>query len=152
MSAVAAGRRGAPAARVASGLVCSVLALCLLAGCTSVRSNLGTTDSSCYLGLPSATRAEGSSGRLTGVHRYSLKTLRQKAPQLLAALPSGYRSSQQVCVFAFSGSFTRSSVTKPLGAATGPVAIVVATSPSNQLIGTVIVPHVPLHFGHPHLG
>jgi hypothetical protein len=94
----------------------------------------------------------GASSRLTGVHQYSLEGLRHKAPRLYANLPSEHPSTQRVCVFGFAGSFTKSSVEKPLGAASGPVAIVVSKVPSNQLVGTVIVSHVPLHFGHPHLG
>jgi hypothetical protein len=135
-----------------TGLGSCLLAASLLAGCTSVRSNLGTSDSSCYLALPSATKAVGPHNRFVGVHLYTLASLGKRAPELFHALPSEPASSQRICAIAFVGTFTKMSVSKPLGLASGSVAVVVLKAPSNQLLGTIIFNETPLRFGHSHTG
>jgi len=135
---------------VATGAGCLLLAACLVGGCASARSNLGTSDSACYLALPSATQAVGPHSRFIGVHLFTLASLRKRAPRLFDALPAQPASSQRVCALAFVGTFTKASVTKPLGLASGSVAVVVSETPSNQLLGTVIFDETPLRFGHSH--
>lgn len=127
-----------------------VLAVSLLGGCTSARINLGTSDNSCYLALPAATKAVPPHSRFIGVHLFTLASLKKKAPHLFDALPSEPASSQRVCALGFVGSFTRTSVTKPFGLASGSVAVVVSKTPSNQLLGTVIFNQTPIRFGHSH--
>jgi hypothetical protein len=136
--------------------ISSVLAGCLLlagvlAGCTSARSNLGTTDDSCYLALPAATHAVGAHARFLGVHLFTMSALHQHAPHLYNALATSHASSERVCVVAFEGHFTTSSVAHPRGRTSGRLAVVVARTPSNQLLGTVIFSHAPLRFGHSHI-
>jgi hypothetical protein len=138
--------------RVARGLAGCLLLAMAMAGCTSGRSTLGTSDDSCYLALPTATSAVRSHGRLVGVHLFTLKTLRQRTPGLLKDLDTTYHASQRVCVIAFSGDFRKSSVTRGRGQASGRVAVVVSTTPGNHLLGTAILGRTPLHFGHPHVG
>ena len=133
-------------------LVAGVLAVCLLAGCTSARNSLGTSDSSCYLALPSATRAVGSHSKFVGVHNFTLSSLRQKDPKLFDTLVGVRATSQRVCIIEFAGSFTQASVNKPLGRPSGRLAVVVLEAPSNHLVGTVIFHHPPLAFAHPHAG
>ncbi len=137
--------------RLASGLVACLLLSGVLAGC-SARSSLGTHDSSCYLALPTATDAVHAHGRLLGVHLFNLAALRQQAPHLMTVLASTHAGSQPVCVFAFTGKFDEDSVSHPLGRSAGRLAVVVLTTPSNQLLGTVIFRHAPLRFGHTHFG
>jgi hypothetical protein len=124
----------------------------LAAGCTSARSNLGTSDSSCYLALPAAAKAVGPHTRLLGVRLFTLADLRHQAPRLSRQLSSTDSSGQRVCVLAFSGQFTSTSVSQPRGRATGHVAVAVLTSPSNKLLGTVIFERIPLRFSHSHIG
>jgi hypothetical protein len=131
-------------------LAACLLAAGLLAGCTSARSNLGTSDSACFLALPPATKAVGGHSKFIGVHLYTLASLRKNAPHLYDALPSQPASSQRICAIAFMGTFTTTSVSHPLGLASGPVAVVVLKTPSNQLLGTVIFDHAPVRFGHSH--
>ncbi len=130
---------------------CALLAA-LLFGCTAARSNLGTSDSACYLALPAATKAVGSHGRLLGVRLMSLKALSQKSPHLFKSSLDEHPSRQRVCVIAFVGKFTSISVSKPLGRPSGRLAVVALEAPSNQLLGTAILDHPPLQFGHSHLG
>jgi hypothetical protein len=135
----------------------TVLASCILfavvlTGCTAARSNLGTSDSSCYLALPTATKAVEGHGRLLGVHLLDLKTLRHRTPRFFETLATGNDGSQKVCVVEFEGHFDQSTVSKPLGRSSGRLAVVVSTSPANRLLGTVILARPPLHFGHPHIG
>jgi hypothetical protein len=136
--------------QLAAGAVSLLLAVCLLAGCTSARSNLGTSDSPCYLALPSATMAVGPHSRFIGVHLFTLSSLRREAPHVFDALPSEPASSQRVCAIGFVGTFTRTSVAMPFGLANGTVAVVVSKTPSNQLLGTVLFDQTPIRFGHSH--
>ncbi len=149
MRPIVKGMRGT-VRKLATGLGSFLLAVCLLAGCTSARTNLGTSDSSCYLALPAATKAVGPHSRFIGVHLFTLASLRKQAPHLFDALPPQTSSSQRVCALAFTGTFTKASVSKPLGLASGSIAVVVSKTPSNQLLGTVIFTHAPVRFGHSH--
>ena len=133
-------------------LVAVALAVCLLAGCTSARNSLGTSDSSCYLALPSAKRAVGPLSRFIGVHQFTLSSLRQKDPGLFDSLTGVKPTSQRVCIIEFGGAFTQASVQKPFGKTSGRLAVVVSEAPSNRLLGTVIFHHPPLNFAHPHVG
>jgi hypothetical protein len=138
--------------RLASGIVGCILLAFAFAGCTSVRSSLGTSDSSCYRALPTARQAVNAQGRMIGVQLLTLAALRRDAPRLFGDLATTHAESQRVCVVAFDGRFEKSSVSEPRGRSTGHVAVVVATTPSNQLLGTVIFTRAPLHFGHSHIG
>jgi hypothetical protein len=124
----------------------------VLAGCTTARSSLGTSDSSCYLALPTATKAVESHGRLFGVQKFSLSELRKNSPHLAHDLGTSASGSDTVCIVAFTGKFTADSVSKPRGQSSGHLAVVVSTTPGNHLLGTVIFTKAPLHFGHSHAG
>jgi hypothetical protein len=130
----------------------TLLLTSVLAGCTSSRSSLGTTDSSCYLALPIASHAVHGKGRLVGIQLYSESSLHKRAPNLSRDLSLSSKPQQKVCVAAYVGQFTRDSVNRPLGQPSGQLAVVVSETPSNELLGTVIFRHAPLHFGHPHVG
>ena len=136
----------------AAALVSMAMAAALMAGCTTARNDLGTSDSSCYIALPAAARAVGSHGRLIGVHLSTLGALRRQTPGLFDALPDKHATSQRICTVAFMGSFTSTAVSKPAGRSSGTVAVVVSTFPSNALIGTVIADRPPPHVGHSHFG
>jgi hypothetical protein len=138
--------------RWATGAAGCALLAGVLAGCTAARSNLGTSDSSCYLALPTATKAVGSHGRLHGVQRFTLSALRKKAPRLLHDLHTTAPGTETVCLTAFTGKFTAATVSDPRGGSSGQLAVVVSTTPGNHLLGTVIFTKAPLHFGHSHAG
>jgi len=146
------GRGGSAWSRWAAGTASGALAVAVLAGCTTARSSLGTSDSSCYLALPTATKAIGSHGHLLGVQKFSLSALRKKAPHLLHDLATTASGSETVCIVAFTGNFTTGSVSEPRGRSSGHLAAVVSTTPGNHLLGTVIFTKAPLHFGHSHVG
>lgn len=137
--------------QLAGALAGCILLATVLTGCTSARSSLGTSDSACYLALPTATTAVEGHGRLLGVHLFTLTALEHRAPQLFEKLATP-ASSQRVCVIAFEGQFDTNTVSAPLGQPSGRLAVVVSTTPANHLLGTVIFTSPPLHFGHPHIG
>jgi hypothetical protein len=145
-------RGGTVRQRWATGVAGCALVAGVLAGCTTARSGLGTSDSSCYLALPTATKAVGSHGHLLGVQKFSLSALRKNAPHLLHDLATTASGSETVCIVAFTGNFTAGSVSEPRGRASGRLAVVVSTTPGNHLVGTVIFTKAPLHFGHSHAG
>lgn len=129
-----------------------LLGACMLVACTTVRDDLGRSQSACYLALPSAAMAAGDHHRLVGVELLTVNSLKQRSVSLFDELHLGHSSAQQVCAFAFKGQFARTSVSKPLGRPAGQLVVVVLTSPSNRLIGSVIGSRLPLGFGHSHIG
>jgi hypothetical protein len=133
---------------VAAFMVVGVLA----AGCTTARSDLATSDSTCYRAIPAATAAVRGHGHLLGVERFSLAAFRRQAPVLLREVSSGESSSQAVCVIAFQGRFTSGSVAEPHGRSSGRLAVVVTTTPADHLLGTVVFQRAPLSFGRTHFG
>ena len=130
-----------------------VLAASLLASCSSARSDLGTTDESCYLTLPTAARAVGGHGHLEGVRKFSFSDLHGMAPRLYGELAhDDLTPKQAVCLAAYTGHFTASDVAKPLGrrSGTSAVAVAVVTTPANRLLGTLILTKLPVRFEHTH--
>jgi hypothetical protein len=138
--------------RMRAVLVGGVLAGLVLGGCTGFRSDLGTADSACYLALPAATKAVNGHGRLIGVHLATLSGLHRPSSPLAEVFTAEPDSKQRICITAFTGHFSRSSVTNPLGLPWGPVAVVVSETPSNRVLGTAILDHPPARFGHTHIG
>jgi hypothetical protein len=133
--------------------IMGVLAMAGLSGCAAVRSNLGTTDSSCFLSLPTAARAVSDHGRFVGIHLFVLSQFSKVAPKLVDDLADAHvTNATHVCVAAYEGNFTASHVAKPLGRSSGKLAVVVIDASNQKLLATIILSHPPLHFGHPHAG
>jgi hypothetical protein len=122
------------------------------AGCSSPSSELGTADGVCYLALPTATEAVHHHGMLVGIHEFTLASLKTRSPHLYALLGTKRPRTSRVCVAAFTGTFTSTSVMHPLEQPSGGLAVVVVATPSNALLGTALYRRAPLHFGHPHVG
>jgi hypothetical protein len=139
-------RRGRAAALTAAFAVSASL----LASCSSARIDVGTSDESCYLALPTAAKAVGGHGQLEGVRKYSLSSLRSAAPRLYQRLADDVPGKQSICVAGYTGHFTRSEVSKPLGRPAGTLAVAVVTTPANELLGTLILTKLPLRFQHTH--
>ncbi len=124
------------------------LAATVCAGCSSARTDVGTTDETCYLQLPTAAKAVGGHGHLSGVRKYSVSALKPIAPRLYDFLADQVPKNQAVCVAAYSGHFTSAKVTKPLGRKSGKLAVAVVTSPHNKVLGTLILDRIPVRFQH----
>jgi hypothetical protein len=140
--------RRARVGRWGAGAAALVVAASLLAACSSARTGLGTTDDSCYLALPTAARAVGSHAHLAGVRKYTLTGLRGVSPRLYGRLVNDVPKGKDVCVAAYTGHFTSSSVSKPLGRPAGTLAVAVVATPGNELLGTLILVKVPVRFQH----
>jgi hypothetical protein len=136
---------------VASLAAALVLAATLLVSCSTARSDFGTTDASCYLALPTAAKAVGGHGHLEGVRKYTLSSLRNMAPRLYKRLADDVSKTQGVCIAGYSGHFSASEVSKPLGQPSGTLAVAVVTTPGNKLLGTLILTKLPVRFAHTHL-
>lgn len=133
------------AGAMAAGLV---LTASLFASCSSARTDLGTTDESCYLALPTAAKAVGGHGHLEGVRKFTFGSLHGMTPRLYNALAKDVTKKQAVCLAAYTGHFTAAAVTKPLGQDTGTTAVAVVTTPANRLLGTLIIAKIPVRFQH----
>jgi len=137
--------------RVRAAIGC-VLVATVVTGCTTARSDLGTSVGSCYLALPTASKAVHESGHLLGVQQFTVGWLQRHAPALYRELVTGQAPSKRVCVVAFSGRFEAASVSGPHGLPSGQLAVVVLVNPGNHLLGTVIFAKPPLHIGRPSAG
>jgi hypothetical protein len=138
----------ARARRLGAWIAGLVVAASLVAGCSAARVGQGTTDESCYLALPTAAKAVGGHGHLEGVRKYTLANLRGVAPRLYKRLADDIPKGQNVCISAYTGHFTSSSVSKPLGRSAGTLAVAVVTTPGNHLLGTLILTKIPVRFRH----
>jgi hypothetical protein len=124
-----------------------------LAGCTSVRDDLGTASSGCYVALPIATSAVGDQGRLHGVRLVGVPSLRGGDSLLYrAAVSAPPPRVARVCLVAFTGQFQADGVAQPIGRSEGRVAVVELAYPDNRLLATLLIARPPLAFGHSHLG
>ena len=137
---------------VAASVAAGALAATALTGCTSARSTLGTVDSGCYVALPAASSAVHHRGHLQGIRLIGVASLKTAAPRLyrVVAATSG-PPVRRVCLAAFTGRFSWGDVAKPSGRRVGALAVVVIEYPNRRLLGTVIIPHPHLRFGHTHL-
>lgn len=127
-----------------------VLGASLFAGCTTARAGLGTTDESCYLALPTASKAVGGRGHLSGIRKYRVEDMKTLAPKLYDYLTDQAPKTQVICLAGYTGVFSKDKVEKPLGRDTGTLAVVVVTSPGNKLLGTLILKKLPVRFQHTH--
>jgi hypothetical protein len=125
-----------------------VLLASLLSACSTARTDLGTTNESCYLALPTAAKAVGGHGHLEGVRKYTVSSLKSVAPRLYGRLANDVSTKQAVCVAGYTGHFSASEVSKPLGRQTGTVAVAVVATPANRLLGTLILTKLPVRFEH----
>jgi hypothetical protein len=129
--------------------------LCLaagaLAGCTSARNTLGTNSSPCYKAVPVAAGAVGHHGTFVGIRLLGARQVSAK-PRLDALLDTRAPGVRNVCVAAYRGRFRPDEVERPFGPAppggSGPIAIVVVSSPQNRLIGTIVLARLPLRLRH----
>jgi hypothetical protein len=127
-----------------------VLGASVFAGCSSARVGLGTTDESCYLALPTASKAAGGHGHLTGIRKYRVEDIKGLAPRLYDYLADQAPKTQVVCLAGYTGLFSRTMVEKPVGRPAGKLAVVVVTSPGNRVLATLILKKLPVRFQHTH--
>jgi hypothetical protein len=133
--------------RLWRGALCCVVAATVGAGCTTARSDLGTSVGSCYLALPTATRAVHGHGHLLGVQQFTVGWLHRHAPALYREVATSQAADKRICVVAFSGRFRAGSVTRARGLSSGQLAVVLSTAAGNHVLGTVIFAKPPLRIG-----
>jgi hypothetical protein len=142
-------RQGLPAVLASIALVAG------LGACSAGRGVLGTSTSPCFIALPVARRAVEDRGSLAGVRLVDVSKLTAPGDQalhtLLESLP--LQPVHDVCLIAYTGSFTPSQVELPGPSPTGPArfAIAVVTTPKPRLLGTILVRRVPLSFNRAHV-
>jgi len=128
-----------------------------LSGCAAPRNTLGTNSSPCFRALALAEDAVHDRGAFAGVRLIAYSTLAKQHPRLEAALRA--RSSTRlhnVCLVSYRGTFRPSQVKRPAGKAppsgVGHFAIVVVSTPQNQLLATFVLEKEPVRFRHLALG
>jgi hypothetical protein len=120
-----------------------------LAGCSTLHESLGTSDAPCYVALPTATAAVGKSAHFDGVRLMKVSSLPHT--RLASVLTQAGVDSGRVCLVAFTGTFSSTSVSDPSGRASGHLAVVVLRYPDGKLVSTVLFRRLPTHFGHSHV-
>jgi len=128
----------------------AVAASSLLAGCSTLHQSLGTSDSPCYVALPTATAAVGEKGHFAGVRLLKVRSLPYQ--HLKSALHDAGLDSGRVCLVAFTGTFSSSAVSHPSGLGSGHLAVVILRYPDGKLVATVLLHRLPTRFRHSHLG
>jgi hypothetical protein len=128
-----------------------------VAACGAGRDVLGTNASPCFLALPAAKKAVKGRGSLAGVRLVDVRRLtpsERALRNLLDQLP--IPSSHEVCLVAFTGSYTPGQIELPFGPVptSGAVrfAIAVVTIPKAVLLGTFVAQREPLSFRREHVG
>ena len=135
---------------VAAGLL--ALGGSLLAGCSSAHDSFGTSNGGCFVALPAAGTAVHHHGKLLGARLVAVKDLHPRGEGLVYQATQRAKKVKQVCLVAFTGTFSTGAVDHPLGKPEGRLAIVVIEYPNGHLLATVIVNRLPNRFGHTHLG
>ncbi len=127
-----------------------------LSGCTSARDTLGTNSSPCFHALALAADAVHDRGKFAGVRLVSDTTL-AKLHRVEAVLKQ--RSStplHNVCLVAYRGDYRSDQVERVAGkvptSGTGHFAIVVVSTPQNDLLATFVLEKEPVRFRHLALG
>jgi hypothetical protein len=115
-------------------------------GCAGGRISLGTGANACFRALPTAQDVVHHQGRLVGVRRFNTSTLRARLPNGSSTLPP-----QDVCAFAFDGSYPPGSVTGAHNPAPARYAIVdVSYNHPDTVVAAFTVDHLPTRFRHLH--
>ncbi|MHB8439829.1 MAG: hypothetical protein ACYDD4_11810 [Acidimicrobiales bacterium] len=145
-------RMGSAAGRTARCALAVAALAVTAAGCASPRNSLGTSSSPCYQALPVAISAIKSPGTLVGIRLLGQKQL-SRLPRLEAVIDTrAGRKVNNVCAVEFHGSFNSAIVEKPFGQAGSKsnrsYAVVLVATPSNKLLGTIVLAHQPLGFRH----
>ena len=127
-----------------------------LSGCTAARDTLGTNSSPCFHALALAADAVHDRGVFTGVRLVSDTTL-AKLHRVEAVIK--HRSStplHNVCLVAYRGSYRPSQVQRVAGkvpaSGVGHFAVVVVSTPQNDLLATFVLEKEPVRFRHLALG
>jgi len=118
-----------------------------VSGCAGGRNSLGTGASACFRALPAARDTVHNKGRLVGVRRVSADTLRSHLPAdaAMATVPD-----QELCVFAFDGTYDPGSVTGAPNTKSGHFAIVAVGSKQPTVVAAAVVDQLPTRFRHLH--
>ncbi len=117
------------------------------AACAGGRLSLGTAAGACFRALPPAQTAIANKGRLVGVRRVTADSLRAKLPndKTLATLPD-----QDLCVFAFNGSYPPGSVAGARNTITGHYAVIAVSTKNPAVVGVFVLDKLPTRFQHLH--
>lgn len=140
-------------ARTALIILLAIVSSVSLGGCTATRNDLGTTNGSCYVAIPAASGAVHGHGRLLGARLDSVQALKNFAPKLSeAVLAHDNTLNSRICLVAFGGNFSRTSVSSGTGYPKGSIAVVVLEYPSSKVIVTFISERSIANFSHTHFG
>ena len=129
-----------------------------LGACGAGRDGLGTNVGPCFAALPVARQAVKGRGSLAGVRLADVSRFTDRHERAmhelldLLPLPPGH----EVCLIAYTGSFTPGQVERPLGppppGGVGRYAIAVVTTAKPELLATFVVRHEPVNFARVHVG
>ena len=116
-------------------------------GCAGARNTLGTGAGACFRALPPAETAIAKKGKLVGVRRISAAALRARLPNdpTMQTLPD-----EDLCVFAFNGSYPPGSVHGATNTKGGTYAIIAVGYSHPTVAAAFVVDQLPTRFKHLH--
>jgi hypothetical protein len=141
-----AGPRAGSVSPVSKRAVAVLILAIGLTGCAGARNMLNTGASVCFKALPGANEAVQRRGHLVGVRRLQAELLQQRLPNhgsLETMAPE-----TDLCVFAFSGTFTSSQVAMAPPGATGTYAVVALAGNRPTEVAAWVVDRLPTRFRH----
>ena len=139
-------------------LLVSIAVVIGLAACGAGRDAMGTNAGPCFAALPLAKHAVHGRGTLAGVELVDVATLnardQREIHDLTDQLPAA--AGHNLCLVAYTGSFTTDQVELPLGpppsGGAGRYAIVAVATPKPKLLATFVVRRAPPNFTRVHVG
>jgi hypothetical protein len=118
-----------------------------LSGCAGAHSALGPSAGVCFKALPGANDAVHRQGHLIGVRLVDASLLQRR--MVSGSGLDALAPKTPLCVFAYSGKFTSSTVTSAPPGLSGDYAIVALAGSRPKVVGAFVVNHLPTRFGHP---
>lgn len=142
-------RRRGPLVLIAAAVAGSVA----LTSCTAGHASLGTGSSPCYLALPKAADAVHHRGTLVGVRLVPPSDIDPRRATSAELMRRNGGPLHNACLVAYRGKYTSSSVERPVKPGrSGTYAVAVLSLSGSRLLGTFVLNHEPLRFGHSRIG
>ena len=110
--------------------------------CSARGASLGTTSAPCFHALPAAASAVEHRGQFVGVRLVSASKIKARVPAAAAL------GRSRICLVAYKGEYSPAQVSRPLDDQSGVYAVVGVNQSGTTVLGTLVLPRLPLAFRH----
>lgn len=115
----------------------------MASACASPRNALGAGSTACFRVIPVAVGEVNHIGRLVGVREVNAAKLAKRRPEFARL------GSQNLCLFAFQGTYRPGEVPGAIPPPPGRFALVAVNPSSGTMVGAFVLPRLPFRFRHP---